>query len=142
MIIQDIGAEIVELLTPLKTQNKVKQIDQFSSAEVVGYPRIQVLSKGYSSEYLTNRERLVDYVFTIVVTQEKTVENTGPEEAEQIMDNLISEIVGILDAQIDASLPLGGTVDFIRPVESTEVDTSDELPVIKHTITIRAVKTV
>jgi hypothetical protein len=142
MSINNIGGAIVTLLTPLLNQNKVQSIDQFSSGEVTGYPRIQVLSQGYSTEYLTNRERQVDYSFNIVITQEKTIENIGAEQAEVIMDTLAEEVLQLLDSQINASQPLGGTVDYIRPIESTEVDTIDELAIIKHTITIRAVKTV
>jgi hypothetical protein len=141
MSINTIGGAIVTLLTPLKTQGKIQQLDQYSSAEVTGYPRVQVLSKGITTEYLTNKERLVDYMFDIVITQEKTVENIGAEDAELIMDTLAQEIIALLDSQISIASPLGGTVDFIRPIETTETEINEELAVIRHTVTIRAVKT-
>lgn len=141
MSINAIGGAIVTLFTPLKTQGKIQQLDQFSSGEVTGYPRVQVLSKGVTTEYLTNRERLVDYIFDIVITQEKSVENIGASGAEVIMDTLIQEVITLLDTQINSGTPLSGTVDFIRPLETTEAEINEELPVIRHTVTIRGVKT-
>jgi hypothetical protein len=142
MSINTIGASIVTLLTPLLNAGKIKQLDQYSSREVLGYPRIQVLSKGVETEYLTNVERLKTYNFDIVITQEKTVENITPEDAEEISDLLIQEVVDLLDGQINTSTPLAGAVDFIRPVSTSEIEALEELPVISNTIQLQAIKMV
>lgn len=142
MSINLIGSAIITLLQPLVTQGKVKQLDQFSSNDISGYPRIQVLSKGAITEYLTNRERLITYNYDVVVTQEKTKENIGAGNAELIMDTLIQEIIQLFDEQINSGVPLSGTVDFIRPVETEELDSVQELAVIQHIIKVQAVKTV
>jgi hypothetical protein len=142
MSINIIGAAIITLLQPLVTQGKVKQLDQFSSNDILGYPRVQVLSKGAITEYLTNRERLITYNYDVVVTQEKTKENIGVGNAELIMDTLIQEIIQLFDGQINSGVPLSGTVDFIRPVETEELDSVQELAVIQHIIKVQAIKTV
>lgn len=142
MSINLIGSAIITLLQPLVTQGKVKQLDQFSSNDVLGYPRVQVLSKGAITEYLTNRERLITYNYDVVVTQEKTKENIGAGNAELIMDTLIQEIIQLFDGQINSGVPLSGTVDFIRPVETEELDSVQELAVIQHIIKVQAIKTV
>lgn len=142
MSINLIGSAIITLLQPLVTQGKVKQLDQFSSNDISGYPRIQVLSKGAITEYLTNRERLITYNYDVVVTQEKTKENIGAGNAELIMDTLIQEIIQLFDGQINSGVPLSGTVDFIRPVETEELDSVQELAVIQHIIKVQAIKTV
>jgi len=142
MSISIIGNAIVNLLQPLVIQGKIKQLDQFSSNDIIGYPRVQVLSVGVKTEYLTNRERLITYNYDIVITQEKTKENIGAENAEDIIDLLVQEVVQLFDTQINSGTPLGGTVDFIRPVETEEADTIEELAVIQHTIKLQAIKTV
>jgi len=142
MSINLIGNAIITLLQPLVNTGKVKQLDQFSSNDILGYPRIQVLSKGAITEYLTNRERLITYNYDVVVTQEKTKENIGAGNAEIIMDTLIQEIIQLFDGQINSGVPLSGTVDFIRPVETEEVDAVEELAVIQHIIKVQAIKTV
>ena len=142
MSINLIGSAIITLLQPLVTQGKVKQLDQFSSNDVLGYPRVQVLSKGAITEYLTNTERLITYNYDVVVTQEKTKENIGAGNAELIMDTLIQEIIQLFDGQINSGVPLSGTVDFIRPVETEELDSVQELAVIQHIIKVQAIKTV
>ena len=142
MSINLIGSAIITLLQPLVTQGKVKQLDQFSSNDISGYPRVQVLSKGANTEYLTNRERLITYNYDVVVTQEKTKENIGAGNAELIMDTLIQEIIQLFDGQINSGVPLSGTVDFIRPVETEELDSVQELAVIQHIIKVQAIKTV
>jgi hypothetical protein len=142
MSINLIGAAIITLLQPLVNTGKVKQLDQFSSNDITGYPRVQVLSTGVQTEYLTNRERLITYNYDVVVTQEKTKENIGTGNAEVITDTLIQEMVQLFDGEINDGTPLSGTVDFIRPVETEETDSVEELAVIQHIIKVQGVKTV
>jgi hypothetical protein len=141
-MINTIGASIITLLTPLLNAGKIKQLDQYASGTIIGYPRIQVLSKSVETEYLTNVERLKTYNFDIVITQEKTIENITPETAEEIMDILVQEVITLLDGQINTATPLGGSADFIRPITTTEIETLDELPVITTTIQLQAIKMV
>lgn len=142
MSIHTIGASIITLLTPLKNAGKIKQLDQFSSNEILGYPRVQVLSKGIETEYLTNVERLYTYNFDIIITQEKTKENITPSTAEEVSDLLVQEIVDLFNTQINTSTPLGGTVHFIRPVIVSEQEVVDELAVIRNTLQLQAIKSV
>jgi|GEM_PF-3688218 len=142
MSIHTIGASIITLLTPLKNAGKIKQLDQFSSNEITGYPRVQVLSKGIETEYLTNVERLYTYNFDIIITQEKTKENTTSITAEEISDLLVQEIVDLFNTQINTSTPLGGSVHFIRPVIVSEQEVVDELAVIRNTLQLQAIKSV
>ena len=142
MSIHTIGASIITLLTPLKNAGKIKQLDQFSSNEITGYPRVQVLSKGIETEYLTNVERLYTYNFDIIITQEKTKENITPITAEEISDLLVQEIVDLFNTQINTSTPLGGSVHFIRPVIVSEQEVVDELAVIRNTLQLQAIKSV
>lgn len=133
---------IVSLLTPLQVAGKVVQITGYAGDAVTGYPRIQVLSKGVRTEYLTNRERLAYYSYNIVITQEKTKDNITPETAEEVIELLVQEVIELLDEQINSSTPLSGTVDFIQTIETEEVEEIEELAVIRHSIILNAVKTV
>ena len=142
MSINTIGGAIITLLTPLLTDNKIAQLDQYSSREVLGYPRIQVLSRGMNTDYLTNVERLKTYNFGIVITQEKTVENMTPSVAETVSDTLVQEVMDLFDGQINTATPLGGAVSFIRPVNVEETESTEELPTITHIIQLEAVKIV
>ena len=142
MSINTIGGAIITLLTPLLTDNKIAQLDQYSSREVLGYPRIQVLSRGMNTDYLTNVERLKTYNFDIVITQEKTVENMTPSVAETVSDALVQEVMDLFDGQINTATPLGGAVNFIRPVNVEETESTEELPTITHIIQLEAVKIV
>lgn len=142
MSILNIGGAIISLLTPLKTAKKIKQLDQFSSDEVVGYPRIQVLYIGADTEYLTNRERLIKYKYNIIITQEKSKENIGNVKAEDISNRLIQEVIELFDGQINSGTPLSSTVDYIEPVIETRIDTVDELAIIRSELQLIAVKTV
>lgn len=142
MSINTIGGAIITLLTPLLTDNKIAQLDQYSSREVLGYPRIQVLSRGMNTDYLTNVERLKTYNFDIVITQEKTVENMTPSVAETVSDTLVQEVMDLFDGQINTATPLSGTVNFIRPVNVEETESTEELPTITHVIQLEAVKIV
>lgn len=142
MSINTIGGAIITLLTPLLTDNKIAQLDQYSSREVLGYPRIQVLSRGMNTDYLTNVERLKTYNFDIVITQEKTVENMTPSVAETVSDTLVQEVMDLFDGQINTATPLGGAVSFIRPVNVEETESTEELPTITHIIQLEAVKIV
>jgi hypothetical protein len=58
------------------------------------------------------------------------------------MDILTQEIIQLFDGQINSGVPLSGTVDFIRPVETEELDSVQELAVIQHIIKVQAIKTV
>lgn len=141
MSIKLISQAIADKLQPLVTQGKVNNIEQFSSGNVTGYPRIQILFVGVSTEYLTNQERLAEYRFNIVISQEMTVENIEPQNAVDISYQLTQEIVELLDQEVNSGTPLNNTVDFVRPVTEIQTLNIEELPLITQIVTINCVKT-
>jgi len=141
MSVKIISQEIANILEPLKTQGKVKSIEQYSSGNIIGYPRIQIEFQGLQSDYLTNQERLVEYEFDVVITQEITDENATSQTGTDTMNQLVQEVVELLDDQVNSGTPLNNSVDFIRPITTTRAKNIQELPLITQLVTIKCVKT-
>ena len=139
---ENITQAIVTLLEPLITEGKVKQIEYSGTSIIEGYPKIRVAPTGTESTYLTNRERQIEYIYTITIKQEQIKEGIGSNNAQTRLSNLVQEVIELLDGEINTATPLGGTVDFIRPIESTESQEVAEIGEIMHTLTVRGVKTV
>ena len=132
---------IATTLNPLVTSDKVKAIYDHASPENLGYPKIEVYPVGVVSERLTNRERLERHSFEVRISQESAKENVGAEEAQEITQKLVNDVIDILDNEINAVSPLQGQCDWVEPIESVENRTTEEVPIISHVITLVAVTT-
>jgi len=104
---------MIENLTTLKTaiENKLKAIDGlalvygYEKGELAQYPAAAIYSTDYNPSYLDTTSDRDVIVFTIRVYQEISAQN--PENAEQIVDNLLVKIVQAF--QVDYTL--GGACD-------------------------------
>lgn len=131
---------IKTVLQPLVDDQKVVAIYDHSSPERTGYPRIEVVNTGMTTERMTNRERLERYTFDIIVSQEATSENAGSSNAHTTVGKVMKTVFDELDAEMDSSTPLNATCEWVEGFESNEVREVREAGLIVHTITITAVK--
>jgi hypothetical protein len=141
MSIKIISQAIADKLQPLVTQGKVQTIEQFSSGTVIGYPRIQILFVGVTTDYLTNQEQIAEYKFNIVISQEITIENITPEDGTEISYELTQDVIVLLNQEVNSQNPLSNTIDFVRPITETQTLSIEELPLITQVVTINCVKT-
>ncbi len=97
------------IVTKLRTLTKPKYVYAYEKGELEGYPAITVYSAEYNPVPLSTNHDIDTYVFTLHVYQEQQSEVTKAEDAEEIVNALVTEVV----QAFQQDQQLGNTCDNI-----------------------------
>lgn len=140
MGIRNISSGIKTVLNELVLQSKVKAIYEYAKAEPIGYPYIEIIPNGIENNKLTNIQNQIEYTFKIRLHQEKSKDNIGEEDGQDIMNYLLDDVIDILKTEQLNSQPLNNSCDFIRPALSIQSTEDNQLPEVVQEVDLTAVE--
>lgn len=86
------------IVAKLNTLTKIKHVYPYEKGELEGYPAITIFSAEYIPSQLTTQHDVDLYIFTLHLYQEMKSDNVQADDAEQIVDDALVEIIQTFQA--------------------------------------------
>lgn len=140
--LEQLPIELASVLSTLKADSTLVEVYEYEPSEVPGYPYVIISTPDNpTSTNATNKQTQMEVSMTATVVTEMTPETTRTMlEKSRDHRRAVTKVMELVNDERRADNPLGGEIDFIRPINSTQQRIVAETPVIRTTIRITCVK--